>query len=170
MSELMGSARLGYAGDAVLLYREMTNKEVQHYYGLHSKEAAEKRRAALNEQGVALVMLILEKGRDGMLRGKWGVEFHYRKSTFREIEPGKKGLPVCLSPKPDKTSDDGEAQPSTNGAAAGSLPLPPPGPGGKSKVKANAKTSASPAKKQKNANADSEKKSSAGAKTSKKAK
>jgi hypothetical protein len=141
MSELMGSARLGYAGDAVLLYREMTNKEVQLHYGVKDKDDAEKRRAALKEQGVAPVMLILEKGRDGMLRGKWGVEFHYRKSIFREIKPGENGLTVCLPPPPDDNEDDPDddaATPSsTNGSlpAGGHLPLPPVGPGGKSKGK-----------------------------------
>src|SRR5205085_7800654 len=122
-SELVGSARLGYAGDAVLLYREMTTKEIQHYYDIKDKDGAEKRRAALNEQGVAPVMLILEKGRDGMLRGKWGVEFHYRKSTFREIEPGKKGLPVCMPPASCDADDppDGDGEKSST-SAKGSIP------------------------------------------------
>jgi replicative DNA helicase len=152
MSELMGSARLGYAGDAVLLYREMNTKEMGVYYGAKDEQAAQKRRDALRAQGVAPVTLILEKGRDGMIRGKWGAEFHFRKSVFRELAPNQHLL--ASVPPPD--DPPGGGQPKASGASPGSPPnghlaLPPPGPGfqGKPKKKAKKKgkgTATSPAK------------------------
>lgn len=138
MSELMGSARLGYAADAVLLYREMTAKEMGVYYGVTDQAGAEKRRDALRVQGIAPVMLILEKGRDGMIRGKWGVEFHFRKSLFREIAPNQHLLASLPSFSGDDPPDDkGSKKPSKNGSGspAAGLPLPPPAPGKETKAK-----------------------------------
>ena len=91
MSELMGSARTGYAADGVLLYRPMTSAELVHYYfgAPLDKKTAEKHRKALEKDGISPIMLILDKGRDGMTRGDWGLEFHFKVSKFREIEPGK---------------------------------------------------------------------------------
>lgn len=131
MSELMGSARLGYAADAVLLYREMNKKEMEVCYGVSDKTADE-RRAALAEQGIAPVTLILEKGRDGMIRGKWGVEFHFNKSVFTELPPKAHLLASC--PLKDEEADDEKTPPSN-----GHLPLPPPPSGFQAKVKKKAK-------------------------------
>jgi hypothetical protein len=90
LSELMGTARVGYAPTAVLLYRPMDHKEMQHYYDLPlTKQHGEKYRKSLAEIGIAPLMLILEKGRDGMIRGEWAVEFHFRRTRFREIKPGE---------------------------------------------------------------------------------
>ncbi len=136
MSELMGSARLGYAGDAVLLYREMTAKEMEGYYGTKGEEAAKKRRDGLRDQGVAPVTLILEKARDGMIRGQWGAEFHFKKSRFRELKPGLQLL-ASVPPPPDDAAG-GETTGKGNGPPAppaGSLVLPPAGPGGLPKPK-----------------------------------
>src|SRR5581483_4648655 len=101
MSELMGSARLGYAGDAVLLYREMNLKEIGAFYGGLGEEDAKKRREALKNEGIAPIMLILEKGRDGMTRGKWGTEFHFKKSRFI-AKPPQTNIPV--DDVPDRAS------------------------------------------------------------------
>ena len=131
MSELMGSARLGYAGDAVLLYRAMTAKEMGVYYGTRDKAAAEKRREHLHEQGVSPVTLILEKGRDGMIRGSWGAEFHFKKSRFRELTPGQRML-ASMPPPPDaaaggETTDEGNGPPAPPASACASLvPSAPP--------------------------------------------
>jgi replicative DNA helicase len=112
MSELMGSARLGYAADAVLLYREMTTREIQEHYRVHEKDRAERHRDALKEEGIAPVMLILEKGRDGMQRGKWPTEFFFRKSVFREIVPCARPSTAPVSPPPDDSADgDGDGEP-----------------------------------------------------------
>lgn len=126
MSELMGSARLGYAADAVLLYREMGDKEMEQYYGVKTKEGAAKKRESLHKQGITPVILILEKGRDGMIRGKWGAEFHFNKSVFRELTPDQHLLPSA--PPPADTPPGNGAPGSNNGATpSGSLPLPPAG-------------------------------------------
>lgn len=90
LSELMGTARVGYAATAVLLYRPMSMKELNTYYDLPltTPEQAEQHRQKLIDAGIAPLMLILEKGRDGMIRGEWGAEFHFRKTQFRELQPG----------------------------------------------------------------------------------
>jgi replicative DNA helicase len=80
LAELMGSARLGYAVDYALLYRRMTPEESGNYFGMRSAES-------LQDEGVAPIMLSLEKGRDGMTRGSWGMTFLFWKSIFNEIEP-----------------------------------------------------------------------------------
>lgn len=55
-------------------------------------------------------MLSLEKGRDGMTRGEWGMVFHYWKSIFREIQP----LPedqrggLILPPEADEQAEASE--------------------------------------------------------------
>jgi len=81
----MGSARLGYAADGVLLYRKMNHKETAHYYGTTGKPDAEAKQLDMNERGIAPMILTLEKGRDGMIRGSWGVEFHFHQSRFVEL-------------------------------------------------------------------------------------
>lgn len=122
MSELMGSARLGYAGDAVVLNREMNNKEMETYYGVKSKEAAEKKRKILREQSITPVMLILEKGRDGMIRGKWGAEFNFQKSKLRELTPNQHLMALVPPSSDDEESDaSGQDVPSPGEP----LPLPP---------------------------------------------
>lgn len=90
-SELMGSARLAYAADAVLLYHEMSDKQVMEHYGLGKDDVAAKRKA-LADKGVVPLVLNLEKGRDGMRRGYWTAEFDYRRSVFVEKEPGAKAV------------------------------------------------------------------------------
>jgi hypothetical protein len=139
MTELMGSARLGYAGDAVILYREMSAKEMETYYGVKDKVAAEKKRDALAKDGIAPVTLILEKGRDGMLRGKWGAEFHYKKSIFRELTPNKHLL-ASLPPNDPDDDEDQEPGAAGNGTVASKEHLAlPPGNGFKGKPRKKVK-------------------------------
>jgi replicative DNA helicase len=88
LADLMGSARLGYGADAVLLYRRiLEDEEVAKVY-----EAAGRMTAPtvgqLEEEGIAPVMLSLAKGRDGMRLGEWPLEYHFNRSIFREIERG----------------------------------------------------------------------------------
>jgi replicative DNA helicase len=88
LSELMGSARLGYAPDAVLLYRPMNAKDVRtHYTNIDDDAVAEIRLRVLEQDGRAPIVLTLAKGRDGMSRGEWGMEFHFRRSRFEDLEP-----------------------------------------------------------------------------------
>lgn len=153
MSELMGSARLGYAADAVLLYREMSTREIEQYYGVSAKdkEAIERRRETLKEQGIVPVTLILEKGRDGMLRGKWGMEFYYQRSIFRELQPGQHILSYCPTSSPKMAhDDDDQARSPASGSGPNTdraVPLPPLCVGGKAKPAAGDGTAKRPIEK-----------------------
>ena len=138
MSELMGSARLGYAADGVLLYREMSVKEIETSYGITGKDDAGTKRDALLTQGIAPITLILEKGRDGMMRGKWGAEFFFRKSVFREL-PAKGHLLPSAPPASDTPASDEVTGKGGGSAAGGPMPLPTPGPGFHAKPKKKAK-------------------------------
>lgn len=68
---LMGTAWLGYATGAAVLYRAMTAEEM----------------GQLGGNGDAPVMFALAKGRDGTLCGKWGEELLLNKSRFRHLTP-----------------------------------------------------------------------------------
>ena len=90
LADLMGSSRVAYAADAVLLYRRMDAKDVGRYYGIVGEDqgdAARRRLEQLESDGVAPVVLTLAKARDGMTRGEFGLEFEFRMSTFRTIQP-----------------------------------------------------------------------------------
>lgn len=125
MSELMGSARLSYASDAVILYREMSTKEMETYYGIKDKTGAEKKRKALRGEGITPVTLILDKGRDGMMRGTWGAEFLFRKSAFRELLPNQHMLASAPPPPDDPDEDEQPAAPGHGTSTNGHLALPP---------------------------------------------
>jgi hypothetical protein len=89
LADLMGSARLGYGADAVLLYRriEESGDELARVYedaGRFTAPTAEQ----LENEGIAPIMLSLAKGRDGMRLGEWPIEYHFQRSIFREIERG----------------------------------------------------------------------------------
>jgi len=99
LAELMGSARLGYAVDYALLYRRMTTEEKGRHY-------SSEREQQLEAKGIAPIMLSLEKGRDGMTRGSWPMEFHFWKSIFAEIAPvPADGYTFIMPPE---ESDEGE--------------------------------------------------------------
>jgi replicative DNA helicase len=99
LADLMGSARLGYGADAVLLYRRiLEDEDVAEVY-----EAAGRATAPTAEQlendGIAPVMLTLAKGRDGMRLGEWPLEYHFNRSIFREIQTGR-GPQLPAGPRP----------------------------------------------------------------------
>jgi replicative DNA helicase len=81
MEDLMGSARLGYAADAVLLMRPMEDRDLADHY---NTVAGEQLREELAVEGVSPLIITLAKGRDGMVRGSWPAEFHYRESRISE--------------------------------------------------------------------------------------
>ena len=88
LADLMGSARLGYAADAVLLYRRMTEEDVREHYNDPTAELARSRIERLEQRGIAPVVLTLAKGRDGMSLGDIPMEFHFWRSTFFELLNG----------------------------------------------------------------------------------
>ena len=131
LSELMGTARVGYAPTAVLLYRPMSWKELAKYYDLpiSSVEQGEQHRQKLIDAGIAPLMLILEKGRDGMTRGHWGIEFEFRTTKFRELKEhgGTKSSKYGKDLPPHlQVLAPSEAGQTAKGAAT-SLALPPAG-------------------------------------------
>jgi hypothetical protein len=137
MAELMGSARIAYAADAVLMYREMNCKEIRHYYGEflnENRDAAVVYKEALRKAGIAPVILDLDKGRDGMTRGKWAAEFSFCTSTFRELTPASRTrirIPKMGSLMPPGLIDESEPAPAGHAALRDTpLPLPPAGPAG----------------------------------------
>lgn len=155
MSDVMGSARISYAADAVLLYREMSNNEIGAYYGKSDATASQHHRQQLLKQGIVPIMLILEKGRDGMTRGHWGAEFHFQESRFVELPPtGKTNPAEATIPQhededdppyeddeveDDEPEDHGDDEGDTSEDNTGTIPLPKHFGNGKSKTASKAK-------------------------------
>lgn len=106
LSELMGSARLAYAVDYAIFYKHMQDEDLQKYYGTSKSEAVHKR-AALERQAIAPITLSLEKGRDGMMKGSWGMEFQFKKSRFTELTPLAQPE-VYEVPEDEDDEDDGQ--------------------------------------------------------------
>jgi hypothetical protein len=107
LADLMGAARIAYAADAVLLYSRMTPAEVKRTYGLGgaTKGAVAQRLAQLDADGVAPMIVSLAKGRDGMRRGEWPMEFRYRRSTWRRPE-GTGSVPLATGAMYAGADDD----------------------------------------------------------------
>lgn len=124
-ADIMGSARLGYCADAILLYQEMPDIRLPLYYPYAANNPSTVIED-LKERGIVPIMLSLEKGRDGMSRGSWGAEFHFTKSKFRELS---QHLSI-----PAEDDDDAVAS-GHGGTAPGRPPLPPEGPGRQGKGK-----------------------------------
>lgn len=85
LSEFMGTARLTYAVDFALLFKRMSDSEIHEWFGV-DKDAVKGLRETLDHQGIAPMMLSLEKARDGMTKGKWGIRYFFRTSRLQEIE------------------------------------------------------------------------------------
>jgi KaiC/GvpD/RAD55 family RecA-like ATPase len=103
VEDLMGTARLGYAAEAILLCRRLTLTEMGDFYpGIRGNEgkvteiAAERKIGELAGNGISPVMFALAKGRDGTRRGKWAEEFHFNKSQFKIITAGRHLFPECI--------------------------------------------------------------------------
>jgi hypothetical protein len=118
--DLMGAARTAYAADAVLLYRRMTPAEVVQAYGLGKadKDRVAQHLAQLDEAGVAPMVVSLAKGRDGMHRGDWAMEFLFRRSTWRR--PKVTGLvPPATGGMHAGADDDDEDEDDLDGPPGG---------------------------------------------------
>ncbi|MHC2068159.1 DnaB-like helicase C-terminal domain-containing protein [Bremerella sp. T1] len=85
LQELMGSARLGYGADAVLLYRRMSAEDIKDCYSLRNNDQIERQYETLENSGISPVILTVEKGRDGTKRGEIPMEFHYQQNHFTEL-------------------------------------------------------------------------------------
>jgi len=159
MSDLMGSARLSYSADAVLLYGEMNDTDLGKYYVANAMARTNPRqhREDLLKDGIVPITLNLVKARDGMRRGRWGAEFHFRTSQFVEL--------------PDPNTFGASNSPSGFHLVppADDPPLPPDGPGHAAKPK-KAMAKAATATKAKAASASKAKPSKCAPKKSSKAK
>src|SRR5262249_31613385 len=80
-ADLMGSARIAYAADAILLYHTMEDDEVGGYAWPVPWDD-QQNASSLQHDGIAPVKLTLAKGRDGMRRGGGAVGSHYAKYGF----------------------------------------------------------------------------------------
>lgn len=126
LSELMGTARLGYAADLVLLYGPMNHDELRRYYGLFDHGDPDRVQRQLIEDGRAPITLTLTKGRDGMQRGAWGLEFFFRRTQFWEVAPRRLDGPVMPregAPTPEYLRDASPAN--GNGEVENSPPALP---------------------------------------------
>ena len=79
----MGSARLGYAADAVLLMKPMEGNDLGHHYDQVVGDE-EKFKEELAKEGISPLIISLAKGRDSMVRGSWPAEFHFNESRITE--------------------------------------------------------------------------------------
>lgn len=126
LAELMGSARLGYAVDIALMYRRMNNKEIAHRYNIVESEA-DNYKNRLDAQGIAPVVLAIEKGRDGTSRGDIPMEFLFRRMQFRELRQTVRPMPGQRPVRPEEDEIAPESVQGGNGhlrrATAGSSPL-----------------------------------------------
>lgn len=98
IEDLLGSARLGYSADGVLLMRPMSEDELADRYACLGGEA--EIREQLAQEGVSPLMITLAKGRDGMTRGSWPAEFHFQQSSISEgVGDRPDARPVPLPPR-----------------------------------------------------------------------
>jgi len=100
MESLMGSARLAYAPDAILLIRRQHTDEIQQNYGQSFQSSYDTPIAeSLDQQGIAPLIFKLAKGRDGMTRGEWNGEHLFRQSTIQErlTQQPSSSLPIGSS-------------------------------------------------------------------------
>jgi hypothetical protein len=122
--DLMGSSRLAFTADILILLYKPSPSELKRAYGLPNaaKETVATCLAALEKDGKTPVVVSLAKGRDGMRRGAWMVEFEYKRSKFRAVEvkpPATGGVLPGAKPKDD---DDDQADGRAHSGGAGVLP------------------------------------------------
>jgi len=89
LADIMGAARGGYAPDMVFLIGPFSDEELAEEFGLYEgskmdEEAVEKKRDALQEEGLSLLKLKIAKGRDGVTRKEIPLTFRFRRSDFVE--------------------------------------------------------------------------------------
>jgi len=88
MEDLMGSARLSYAADCILMLKRVEDSQLTSIEWGEPGESAELRRQ-FDDRGISPLHLSIEKGRDGMVRTTGPpmvLDFHYRESRITEHE------------------------------------------------------------------------------------
>lgn len=93
MADLMGTSRLGYGADAVLMMRRMNESDLSTHYNT-SNGHGESQMERLRTQGISPLVLSIGKGRDGMTLADIPLEFEFFRSTMRELQSGSRmGVP-----------------------------------------------------------------------------
>jgi hypothetical protein len=92
LSDLMGSARLGYRADAVFLLVPLTDDELDQKAELLKKYAVksgQELREGMKKDGKALLRLVIAKGRDGVMRDTFELVHHFRQSRMEAWRDGE---------------------------------------------------------------------------------
>ncbi|MEJ7640097.1 MAG: DnaB-like helicase C-terminal domain-containing protein, partial [Singulisphaera sp.] len=82
--DLMGSNRLTFAPDCIMMLRRMNAADMKTTYGCEKKEAPAQLKHLVS-LGVTPLMLEIVKGRDGMFRGEIPLEFEYTRSRIQAV-------------------------------------------------------------------------------------
>src|SRR5207244_3040403 len=82
-------------------YRRMDDDEVENAYGHFAGTTPTVEQ--LQARGISPMYLALAKGRDGMRLGEWPLEYHFDRSTFRELDrsqpaPPRFSMPATVRP------------------------------------------------------------------------
>jgi hypothetical protein len=124
LSEVLGSVRGTYCPDCVLTCWPMSKKKVEEVYEVSATQA-EMGLEELGRRGIAPLMVGIKKGRDGMQKGAWPMEFRYHQLRFSseltalgELIGGEDNSrpPIPAIPderdaqRPDATEDDCAAE------------------------------------------------------------
>ncbi len=119
IDDLMGTTRLAYAADAILLMRPMTDPDVARIYNV-GKDSAKLKRTTLKGHKITPLVLKIEKARDGSYRGDVPLEFEYTRSTMTPVDEPFGGDPTVgpLHPAGPAPSPSPSPQ-ATTGASAG---------------------------------------------------
>lgn len=148
LDDLMGTTRLAYAADAILLLRPMTDPDVERVYKV-KKESVKLRRDLLKGHRITPLVLKVEKARDGSFRGDVPLEFEYTRSTMTPVDDPFVGDPAVgplhpSGPAPSPMTspeaptvasaggpaEDGQAGPTPAPAVSIAPPLAEPGKAG----------------------------------------
>lgn len=147
LDDLMGTTRLAYAADAILLLRPMTDPDVERVYKVQ-KDSVKLKRSTLKGHRITPLVLKIEKARDGSFRGDVPLEFEYTRSTMTPVDepfgddptvgplhPANPAPPPSTPPQtqPGELAGDpvGDGHAGPASASAGQeVPQPPQGPPG----------------------------------------
>jgi replicative DNA helicase len=78
-ADILGSSRTGYAATGVLLLSPLTKED------LKNEELPENCIEQLCKNGISLLRLILDKGRDGMVKSSMFLFYHFYENRFEEV-------------------------------------------------------------------------------------
>lgn len=83
IADILGSSRIAYGCDAGLLINAISDEELANGLGKDAKDAPNIREY-LSTQGLSLLKLTIDKGRDGMQKGDILLTYHFLENRFEE--------------------------------------------------------------------------------------